>query len=500
MAQIQVNHLTFYYEGSGEEIFSDVSFAVDTDWKLGFTGRNGRGKTTFLNLLMGKYEYRGTILSPAEFEYFPFPVEDKTRLTVELVEEIYPDCELWRLMRELNLMEMDPEVLYRPFDTLSNGEQTRVMLAVLFLKEHSFLLIDEPTNHLDMDARQAVSRYLNKKTGFILVSHDRVFMDGCIDHILSLNRNTIEVVQGNFSSWYENKKRRDESEAQENTRLKKEIGRLKEAAKQTERWSDDVEKTKRGTRTGGLRPDRGYIGHKAAKMMKRSKNTEHRMENAASEKEKLLKDVETAKSLKIVPLRHHKQVLVTMEDVSLGYPQRDKPVCEHLSLEICEGDRAVLDGRNGSGKSTVIKAILGSDDAPDVRSGRIETASGLIISYVAQDTSWLMGSIDGFTDRYGLDATLFRAILRKLDFSRTHFEKEMQYYSEGQKKKVLLAKSLCEQAHLYIWDEPLNFIDVFSRMQIEELIMSYGLTMIFVEHDRAFTEKVATKRINLYNT
>lgn len=500
MAQIQVNHLTFYYEGSYEEIFNDVSFSVDTDWKLGFTGRNGRGKTTFLNLLMGKYEYRGTILAPVEFEYFPYPVKDKTRLTMELVEEIYPDCELWRLMRELNLMEMDPEVLYRPFDTLSNGEQTRVMLAVLFLKEHSFLLIDEPTNHLDMDARQAVSRYLNKKTGFILVSHDRVFMDGCIDHILSLNRNTIEVVQGNFSSWWENKRQRDESEAQENVKLKKEIGRLKEAAKQAERWSDDLEKTKKGTRIAGLRPDRGHIGHKAAKMMKRSKNAEHRMENAASEKEKLLKDVETAERLKIIPLHHHKQLLVTMEDVSLGYPQGVKPVCEHLSMEIRVGDRTALDGRNGTGKSTVIKAILGSGDAPHVLSGRIETASGLIISYVAQDTSWLKGGIGDFTEKYGLDDTLFRAILRKLDFSRTHFEKEMQFYSEGQKKKVLLAKSLCEQAHLYIWDEPLNFIDVFSRMQIEELVMSYGLTMIFVEHDRAFTEKVATKRINLYNT
>ena len=92
---------------------------------------------------------------------------------------------------------------------------------------------------------------------------------------------------------------------------------------------------------------------------------------------------------------------------------------------------------------------------------------------------------------------MFRAILRKLDFSRDHFSKEMQFYSEGQKKKVLLAKSLCEQAHLYIWDEPLNFIDVFSRMQIEELIMSHGLTMIFVEHDQAFREKVATKGISL---
>lgn len=501
MAQIQVNHLTFYYEGSYEEIFNDVSFTVDTDWKLGFIGRNGRGKTTFLNLLMGKYEYRGTITAPVEFEYFPFTVRDQSRFTIDIVEEILPDHELWKIMKELNLMEMDAEVLYRPFDTLSNGERTRVMLAALFLKEHSFLLIDEPTNHLDVEARRTVSRYLHKKTGFILVSHDRIFMDECIDHVLSLNKNTIEVVQGNFSSWWENKKRRDEFEAQENEKLKKEIGRLKEAAKQTKRWSDAVEKSKKGegTRVAGLRPDRGAIGHKAAKMMKRSKSAENRMEKAASDKEKLLKNVEAAESLKIIPLCHHKQVLVSMEDVSLAYPRGNHPVCEHLSLQIQNGDRVVLDGRNGSGKSSVIKAILGTEDAPDILSGKLNIASGLIISYVSQDTSWLSGSINDFTEQYGLDDTLFRAILRKLDFSRDHFGKEMQYFSEGQKKKVLLAKSLCEQAHLYIWDEPLNFIDVFSRIQIEDLIMAHGLTMILVEHDRAFTEKVATRRINLYN-
>lgn len=514
MAQIQVNQLSFYYEGSSGEIFKDVSFSIDTSWKLGFIGRNGRGKTTFLNLLLGKYEYQGSISSSEEFEYFPFKMGDPKRNTIELIEELYPDYELWKLVRELNLMELDSDALYRPFETLSRGEQTKVMLAILFLKEHKFLLLDEPTNHLDAEARRSVSRYLNKKSGFILVSHDRIFLDSCIDHVLSINKNTIEVTQGNFSSWWENKKKRDEFEARENAKLRKEISRLNEAARQAEGWSDQIEKTKLGTRNGGLRPDRGFIGHKAAKMMKRAKSAENRLERAAEEKGKLLKDVETVKDLKIIPLRHYKDVLVSFQDASLSYKremmqtdggENEKLVCQRLSLELLQGERLVLQGKNGCGKSTVIKAILaaagqyGEERLPVLKEGRIETASGLILSYVSQDTSWLSGSINEFTKKYGLDDTLFRAILRKLDFSREHFSKEMGYYSQGQKKKVLLAKSLCEKAHLYIWDEPLNFIDIFSRMQIEMLIKKYSLTMILVEHDQGFTDQIATKRHTLYN-
>lgn len=526
MSQIRVSNLSFYYEGSYEEIFKDVSFSIDTSWKLGFIGRNGRGKTTFLNLLMGKYEYTGSIHSPEQFDYFPFTVEDMTRDTVDVAEEIDPQMELWRLMREMSLLEMDPEVLYRPFETLSSGERTKVMLAILFLRENHFLLIDEPTNHLDAAARQAVCRYLNRKSGFILVSHDRTFLDGCIDHVLALNKQSIEVVQGNFTSWWENKQRKDEFEVQENEKLKKEIGRLKDAAKRNAEWSEQVESTKNSTRVAGLRPDRGHIGHMAAKMMKRSKTTENRIERAAQEKEKLLKDVETAETLRILPLTHHKEVLVHFDDVSLGYEREDelgykrvyeqgtqqkhrrKTVCRHLSFELRQGDRLAIDGGNGCGKSTVLKALLGAADvtpdrekeaAPVLSEGRIETAPGLVISYVSQDTSWLRGDLESFTEYYGLDGTLFRAILRKLDFSREHFNKEMQFYSEGQKKKVLLAKSLCERAHLYIWDEPLNFIDIFSRMQIERLIRTQRLTMIFVEHDQTFKDEIATGRVELHN-
>ncbi len=137
MALIDISRLTFAYDGAYDNIFEDVSFQIDTDWRLGFTGRNGRGKTTFLNLLLGKYEYKGGIFSPVSFEYFPFEVRNPRKDTIACLYEVNTDFELWELNRELSLLGMDESALYRPFETLSNGERTKALLAGLFLRENS---------------------------------------------------------------------------------------------------------------------------------------------------------------------------------------------------------------------------------------------------------------------------------------------------------------------------------------------------------------------------
>lgn len=492
MSLINVTNLTFAYEGSYDNIFENVSFQIDTDWKLGFTGRNGRGKTTFLRLLLGEFEYSGKIAASVDFEYFPDRVKDKDINTIDVINDINYDYEYWELLRELSLLKVSEDVLYRPFGTLSNGEQTKVLLATLFLKENSFLLIDEPTNHLDRQARRLVSEYLKSKRGFILVSHDRAFLDNCIDHVLSINKTNIEIQKGNFSDWRENKERQDRFELAENEKLRKDIKRLSESARRTSDWSDAVEKTKNGTRNGGLRPDKGYIGHKAAKMMKRSKSLENRQEAAIEEKSKLLKNIESAESLKISQLNYHKSLLAELEDVSIFYGE--KKVCEGVAFSIGQGERIALQGRNGSGKSSLIKLLCGEDIA---YTGTFRKGSQLKISYVSQDTSHLQGSLTEYAREHEIDESLFKAILRKLDFARVQFEKDISSYSGGQKKKVLIARSLCERAHLHVWDEPLNFIDVLSRMQIEELILEHSPTLLFVEHDSEFCDNIATKIVEL---
>ncbi len=494
MALIHISDLTFAYEGSYDPIFEHVSFKIDTSWRLGFIGRNGRGKTTFLNLLLGKYEYSGSIFAPdMEFQYFPCEVGDRSRMTMEILEEMLPAGDSWRIYKELNLLEVNEDVLFRPFDTLSNGEQTKTLLAALFAGESRFLLIDEPTNHLDTASRELVAEYLRGKQGFILVSHDRHFLDQTVDHILSINKADIEVQKGNFSSWWENKERQDHLELTQNERLKGEIKRLETAARRTSSWSDKVEGTKfQGKHSCGLRPDRGFIGHKAAKMMKRAKTIEDRQQTAVEEKSKLLKNIEHAEPLKLYPQRHHAGRLAAIRDMEIRYDVRT--ICGPVSLEIKQGDRICLAGPNGCGKSSILKAVLGEAVPYE---GSLNLASGLKISYVSQDTSHLKGSLSDYAKAQGIDETLFRALLRKLDFERVQFEKKLEQLSGGQKKKILIAASLCEQAHLYIWDEPLNFVDVLSRIQIEELILTYRPTLLFVEHDVMFQEHVATEVIRL---
>ncbi|MCI9570326.1 MAG: ABC-F family ATP-binding cassette domain-containing protein [Lachnospiraceae bacterium] len=543
MTMISISDLTFAYEGSSDNVFEHVSFHMDTEWRLGFTGRNGRGKTTFLRLLLesgkapGKraLEYTGTISSPVEFEYFPYRTERPEQFTSELAEEILPGCTepgaIWRLFRELSLLEVKEEVLYRPFATLSHGERTKVLLALLFLKESRFLLIDEPANHLDSHAREILGNYLQKKSGFILVSHDRRLLDTCIDHVLAVNKTGIEIQKGNFSSWWENKKRQDEFEMAENERLKADISRLKESARQARDWADQVEATKIGhknlddPKVEKSINRRAYIGEKSRRMQMRRKNLERRRERAIDEKSRLLKNLEETEALKLFPLAYRAERLVCFRDTDIFYG--DSQVISGLNLEINRGDRIALCGRNGCGKSSILKLLLQRQEGAVVPHEASDTAgagtkgdeaglrqmsggqavmsccgelylgSGLIVSYVPQDAGALAGSLNSLAEERGLDRKLLNLLLRKMGFSREQLEKDMAAYSEGQKKKVLLAASLASRAHLYIWDEPMNYIDVLSRIQLEELILAYQPTLLFVEHDREFCERIATRQINL---
>lgn len=499
MSMISVNNLTYYYDGCDEAVYENVSFTLDTTWKTGLIGRNGRGKTTLLKLLTGELDNGGAVGTKAEFLYFPFEVEDKNMTGSELIGVICPGVEEWEVIRELSYMGTECDILYRPFYTLSGGEQTRLLLCLLFLRDNAFLLIDEPTNCLDLDAREMIGDYLNKKSGFILVSHDRDLLDKCTDHILSLNRSDTEVISGNYSVWKENFDRKEANELMRDKKLKSEIGHLKAAAERSKKWAETAESRKIGfdpTKTEKSVDRRAIEGAKAKALMKRMKAVENRRQTAIDEKSELLKNREYIDMLKIPYIRAKSATVLSVQNLVPYYCDNDNDsdgnaLCEPVSFTLSDGERLCLSGKNGCGKSTILKIIAGADIS---YSGSIAKAPGLKISVLPQDTAGLCGTLDEFSERLGVDAELVRAILAKLGFSRKELINRTENLSAGQKKKVLIAGSLATPANLYIWDEPLNFVDIISRIQLERLLGENTPTMLLAEHDRYFCENTGTGR------
>ncbi len=534
MSQISIQNLSFTYPGSYLPVFQGLSLSLDTRWRLGLVGRNGRGKTTLLRLLSGELAPDGgsTLLCPAATDYFPFQVPDESLPALEAAQEaVAPframEAEMERLIeegsqealqrygdvqeqyqeaggyviqellrREAGKLEIREGALERPFSSLSPGERVKLLLAVLLLRPSRFLLIDEPTSHLDVRGRRVVGEYLAQGgKGFLLVSHDRDFLDAATDHTLALNRTSVQLLQGNYSVWEGEKERQDALELARREKLVREVSRLEEAARRTSGWSDALESTKKGLgqdSASGLRPDRGHIGAKSARMMKRAKAIDARRQDALEEKKSLLKDLEETETLKLHILPARRSLLLRADGLSADYGTG--PVFPPVSFQLAPGERLALTGPNGCGKSTLLGLLRG---ASIPHTGELWLPGELVISHLPQDCSGLSGSLEDYAKAQGVDGDLLRAILRKLDFPRELLALPMEGYSQGQKKKAALAASLARPAHLFLWDEPLNYIDLLSRRQLEELLRTAAPAMVLVEHDRRFVRQVATKELAL---
>ena len=495
MSTIKITHLTFGFDKQVDLLFDDANLTIDSSWKLGLVGRNGRGKTTLLQLLLGKHACQGEIQFPLQPVYFPTTVEMTDQLTYYTLLEV-ADFELWELEREMNLIQLDPQVLWQPYDTLSGGEQTKVLLALLFTQENFFPLIDEPTNHLDLQGRQHVAKYLQQKDGFIVVSHDRQFLNQVTDHTLAIEKSHLILYQGNFATYEEQKKLRDEFELAQNRKIKKEVSRLKKTAAEKAEWSRSRETDKYGKPSekgsGGVF-DTGFIGARAARTMKRSKNIEDRMYDQIELKEGLLKDLEDVDRLTMNYQASRHPQLLKIENLTLQYPEQE-PLFTPLSFEVKRGSITALTGPNGIGKSSVLHYLLGTFAGE--AAGELLRPSAKI-SYVRQNYESNRGKLQDFAEKNQLDYSAFLNNLRKLGMERNVFQNRIEEMSMGQRKKVELAKSLAQEAELYIWDEPLNYLDVFNQKQLEDLLLQIKPTMLIVEHDQTFLKNVHAQQIAL---
>ncbi|MDH5101221.1 ATP-binding cassette domain-containing protein [Lactobacillus kefiranofaciens] len=500
MSNIRISNLSFRYEDSSENIFNNLDLDLDSFWKLGLVGRNGRGKTTFLNLLRGKLHGLGKIQTKLNFSYYSISINDPTNITLyELQDQV--QFEQWELERELNLMGVDPNLLWQPFNTLSGGEQTKVLLALSFTDQDSFPLIDEPTNHLDEDSRKMVSEYLKKHDkGYIVVSHDRDFLNQVTDHILAIENTEMHLYQGNYASYEDTKQKRDEFNQAKNIKLGCEIKGMNKKYVRFNNWSDSIEAQKySGMKTQYIinrrtQLNKGAIGHAAAKMMKKAINMQHRLDRKIDAKKGLMTNIEEVPELTMNFQPNYHQTLIEAQHLSLKIAGND--LFKNLNLLIKNHSVVSLEGKNGSGKSTFIKLLLGKQNEVGYQ-GKFVLTNGLTISYLPQDFTQYTGTLKHFAQKHKISYEELLSNLKKMGFPRSAFNTPIEEMSMGQQKRVALAKSLVELANLYLWDEPANYLDVFNQDQLIKLLKEVKPAMLLIEHDQYFIEQVASQRVKL---
>ncbi len=519
---ILLETINFTYEGSIMPIFTDLTLSIDTSWKLGIIGRNGRGKTTLLKILSGKLAPQsGGVHLPERVSIFPVAVtspeesvlnvakdligpirqleeeldrvvEDTSEAGIAYYGDVLEAFEELRgytieslIEKELRLLGMEPALLNQPFCALSGGEKTKVQIAALFLKPQNYLLIDEPTNHLDIEGRAELAAYLQSKSGFAVVSHDQALIDACCDHILEVNQGGVRVEKGNFSSWDTNKRQKDAAELQKKEKLEKEVRQLERASKQAMGFSHSKEKEK----IGGF--DKGFIGARAARLMKRAKNLEKRKMQKLDEARSLLKEYERIRTLELKQAELSTETYVRFQKISFSY--NDYPVLNEFDFEVHRGERIWLRGENGSGKSTLLKLL---SQELQIQSGYESRAIDLRTAIAYQDMPVRAGTVEAYIEMYKTDKTAFIRMLDYFNMSVDYVERRIETLSDGERKKLDLARVFASDAPLYIWDEPLNYMDYHFRIQLEEAVLKYKPTVIFVEHDRLFGEKIATRIVN----
>ena len=434
-----------------------------------------------------KLPYTGTLNVSVPLAYFPQPLGDQTKLALYCLQETGNFLE-WELKRELKLFKISEDLLWQPFNTLSGGEQTKLMLCALFCQADHFFLLDEPTNHLDLAGRKELVAYLKqKKQGFIIASHDRTFLDQTIDHTLVIERSQVRLENGDLASYEMQKKRRDSHDIQQNAKTRHELKRLKQAALTKENWASQAERQKQNN----SHADKGFIGRRAAKVMKRASALKSRAEERIKQKETQLKNLEVSEPLSLNYRPTHKQVLVEAKDFSLAY---EKQLFSPLNFEVKAGEIVVLKGNNGSGKSSLFQALLKSSKATVSGELSLNTQN---ISVVRQDFSADRGTLKEFAQKRELDYTLLLTLLKKLGFERHTFDVLLENMSLGQQKKVQLAASLATPAELYLWDEPLNYLDTYNQDQLLALLQETKPALLVIEHDQNFIDQIADTVVEL---
>jgi ATP-binding cassette subfamily F protein 3 len=501
---VQISNGTVYF--GANDVFENIDFTVNENERIALVGRNGSGKTTLLKVLTGECELSSGQLIKANKASISYLKQNALISSTQTVREVFDDVfhevkDIEKQMEEVSLMlqsdqnekliekysRLEEEYKYlggytyqsemssvlagfgftqddldRNVSSFSGGEKTKIAFASLLLAKPDLLLLDEPTNHLDLSTIEWLENYLGKyKKAMVIVSHDRTFLDRSVNVVYELEYGGIKRYAGNYSGFVEQKKNDLIRQEAAYRRQQKDIKRLEEL----------IEKFR-------------YKKNKAAFAQSKIKYLE-RMERIDDPKKA---DTKAFKAKFVCGVRGGKSVL-SMDHFKVGY---DRPLAE-LTLEIRRGDRICVMGDNGTGKSTLLKSIIGEIPA---LGGYMMLGHQIEIGYFDQNLAdFHSGNTvleELWNDYPDLDMFKIRSVLGAFLFTADEVFKEVNVLSGGEKVRLSLAKLMMKKANFLILDEPTNHLDIVSKEALENALNEFDGTILFVSHDRYFIKKIAT--------
>ena len=512
MIEIQINSLVKSFE-VGHNVLDGLTFQIDQGERVGLLGRNGAGKTTLFRILTGELDHDEGQVSIADrhrlglisqIPVYPagYTVEDVLRSAFARLESLAGEMEALEgrmaagesdpaLLRRYgslaerfevfggydtdvavnkiaNGLSISPEQRKQLFDSLSGGEKTRVNLGRLILEDTDILLLDEPTNHLDLHATEWLEEYIRGFRGTVLaISHDRYFLDRVVTRVIEIEGGKAEFYSGNYSFYAVEKERRYQERLKQYQKEQAKIEQLEKAAEQLRVWA--------------------FMG--MDKTYRRAVNIERRIERMRT----------TAKPTKARKMdarfstaEFHGDEMLGIRNVAKSYG--DKRLFSGITLKAEGGERIALIGDNGTGKSTLIKMIMGELYPDD---GRIKLGPQAKPAYLPQiihfdHPDWNLVE-NMMASKRGLSAQSARNRLAAYDFRGEDVFKPVSVLSGGEQSRLRLCMLMDGEINLLILDEPTNHLDIASREWIEEAVESYDGTLLFVSHDRYFINRFATR-------
>lgn len=514
MMLLQVRQLSKYF--GADLILSNIKLEIQSKDRIALVGRNGAGKSTLLKIIAGEMSYdSGEIIKPKDVTIGYLAQDSGLTSTMSIWDEMMTVfAPLQAMEKELRTMEWqmgDPEVIndtkryekllkdydalqetfkekggYQyeaeirsvlhglhfseydyystPIQSLSGGQRTRLALGKMLLTKPDLLILDEPTNHLDMDTLTWLEQYLQGYPGAILlVSHDRYFLDKVVTNVYELARTTVKKYVGNYSKYLQQKAEDLEREWKLYEKQQEEVAKLKDFIQRN---------IARASTT------------KRAQSRRKQLEKMERMEKPTGE--------EKSASFSFEIERQSGNEVLSAEDVTVGYGE--EPIIRNIHFRITRGDSIALVGPNGIGKSTLLKAIIGTL-LP--QNGKFRYGSNVQIGYYDQNQAHLSSNkrvLDELWDEYPLRSEKeIRTVLGNFLFSGDDVLKPVSALSGGEKARLALAKLMMQKANFLILDEPTNHLDLDSKEVLENALIDYPGTILFVSHDRYFINRIATK-------